>query len=106
MSATCRRRTTRSLPDEDFKIIYEALADKKKRVDEIAQAVKGGAKRLILATDPDREGEAISWHLLRAAQGQRKALKGVDVERVVFHEVTKPRRAARRCATAGASTST
>ena len=77
------------LPDEDFKIIYEALADKKKRVDEIVQAVKGGAKRLILATDPDREGEAISWHLLELLT-QRKALKGVDVERVVFHEVTKP----------------
>ena len=77
------------LPDEDFKIIYEALADKKKRVDEIVQAVKGGAKRLILATDPDREGEAISWHLLELLN-QRKALKGVDVERVVFHEVTKP----------------
>ena len=77
------------LPDEDFKIIYEALQDKKKRVDEIVQAVKGGAKRLILATDPDREGEAISWHLLELLN-QRKALKGVDVERVVFHEVTKP----------------
>ena len=77
------------LPDEDFRIIYEALDDRKKRVDEIARAVKDGAKRLILATDPDREGEAISWHLLRAAEGA-KALKGVDVERVVFHEVTKP----------------
>src|SRR4051794_9977144 len=77
------------LPDEDFKIIYEALQEKKKRVDEIVQAVKGGAKRLILATDPDREGEAISWHLLELLN-QRRALKGVDVERVVFHEVTKP----------------
>ncbi len=77
------------LPDEDFKIIYEALDDKKKRVDEIARAVKDGAKRLILATDPDREGEAISWHLLELLT-QKKALKGVDVERVVFHEVTKP----------------
>ena len=77
------------LPDEDFKIIYEALDEKKKRVDEIARAVKDGAKRLILATDPDREGEAISWHLLELLT-QKKALKGVDVERVVFHEVTKP----------------
>jgi DNA topoisomerase I len=76
-------------PDEDFRIVYEALADRKKRVDEIAQAVKTGAKRLILATDPDREGEAISWHLLELLR-QRKALKDVDVERVVFHEVTKP----------------
>ena len=77
------------LPDEDFKIIYEALDEKKKRIDEIVQAVKDGAKRLILATDPDREGEAISWHLLEVLT-QKKALKGVDVERVVFHEVTKP----------------
>ena len=77
------------LPDEDFKIIYEALDEKKKRIDEIARAVKDGARRLILATDPDREGEAISWHLLEILT-QKKALKGVDVERVVFHEVTKP----------------
>ncbi len=77
------------LPDEDFKIIYEALDEKKKRIDEIARALKDGARRLILATDPDREGEAISWHLLEILT-QKKALKGVDVERVVFHEVTKP----------------
>ncbi len=77
------------LPDEDFRILYEALDDRKKRVDEIARAVRNGAKRLILATDPDREGEAISWHLLELLK-ERRALKGVDVERVVFHEVTKP----------------
>ena len=78
------------LPDEDFKMIYEALADSKKRVDEIAQAVKGGARRLILATDPDREGEAISWHLLELLKASARRSTGVDVERVVFHEVTKP----------------
>ena len=50
---------------------------------------RAGPERLILATDPDREGEAISWHLLELLKA-RKALKGVDVERVVFHEVTKP----------------
>ena len=44
---------------------------------------------MILATDPDREGEAISWHLFELLKA-RKALAGVDVERVVFHEVTKP----------------
>ncbi len=75
-------------PDQDFAVIYEALEEKKKRVDEIARAVKG-AKRLVLATDPDREGEAISWHLLELLKA-KKVLKGVDVERVVFHEVTKP----------------
>ena len=75
-------------PDEDFRMTYEVMADKKKRIDEIAAAVKQ-AKRLWLATDPDREGEAISWHLLAALEA-KKALKGVDVGRVVFHEVTKP----------------
>jgi DNA topoisomerase-1 len=77
------------LPDDDFKIVYEPLEEKKKRIDEIARAVKAGATRLILATDPDREGEAISWHLLELLK-QRKALQGINVERVVFHEVTKP----------------
>ena len=75
-------------PDADFKMTYEIVADRKKRVEEIAAAVKQ-AKRLWLATDPDREGEAISWHLMAALQA-RKALKNVEVERVVFHEVTKP----------------
>lgn len=75
------------LPDEDFRMIYEPLADKKKRIDEIAKAVKE-ADRLYLATDPDREGEAISWHLMAALEA-KKATKKVDVKRVVFHEITK-----------------
>src|SRR3954447_15993736 len=75
-------------PDEDFRVVYEPLEEKKRRVDEIARALKG-AKRLLLATDPDREGEAISWHLLELLKAKR-ALKDVEVERVVFHEVTKP----------------
>jgi DNA topoisomerase-1 len=58
-----------------------------KRLDEIAKAVKG-ANKLILATDPDREGEAISWHLLQVLD-RKKALRGVPVERVVFNAVTK-----------------
>src|SRR5580658_421893 len=53
----------------------------------IAKAVEG-AEHLYLATDPDREGEAISWHV-REVLKNRKALKGVDVKRVVFNEVTK-----------------
>ena len=56
-------------------------------VNEIAKAVKG-AQRLILATDPDREGEAISWHLLQLLE-QKRALNGVAVERVAFNAVTK-----------------
>ena len=74
-------------PDEDFRIIYELLADREKRVAEIARALKA-ADHLYLATDPDREGEAISWHLL-AALKERNAINGVDVKRVVFHEITK-----------------
>ncbi|MFO1038744.1 MAG: type I DNA topoisomerase [Geminicoccaceae bacterium] len=76
------------LPDEDFRVIYEPLDEKKKRIDDIARALKE-ADRLILATDPDREGEAISWHLLELLRGKR-AVKDKDVQRVVFFEVTKP----------------
>ncbi|MGF1474240.1 MAG: type I DNA topoisomerase [Geminicoccaceae bacterium] len=75
------------LPDEDFRMIYIPLEDKKARIADIAKAVKK-ADRLYLATDPDREGEAISWHLM-AALSENGALNGVDVKRVVFHEVTK-----------------
>jgi DNA topoisomerase I len=75
------------LPDEDFRIIYEPLAQKKVRIGEIARAVRG-ARHLYLATDPDREGEAISWHLV-AALNELGAINGVDVKRVVFHEITK-----------------
>ncbi len=74
-------------PDDDFAMTYEVMADKKARVNDIAKALKG-AKRLYLATDPDREGEAISWHLL-AALADKRALAGIEVKRVVFHEVTK-----------------
>jgi DNA topoisomerase-1 len=75
-------------PEHDFQMTYELIAEKRKRVEEIALAMKD-AERLWLATDPDREGEAISWHL-RAALEAKRALKGKPVERVVFHEVTKP----------------
>jgi DNA topoisomerase I len=75
------------LPDDDFKMVWTVLDDKKRRVDEIVKAVRK-AKRLFLATDPDREGEAISWHLLEVLK-ERKVLKDVEVKRVVFHEITK-----------------
>ncbi|NNL89065.1 MAG: DNA topoisomerase I, partial [Marinicaulis sp.] len=74
-------------PDNDFAMIWELDAGSKKRVNEIAAAVKG-ADRLVLATDPDREGEAISWHLLEAL-AQKKALKGVRIDRVAFNAITK-----------------
>jgi len=75
------------LPDSDFEMSWEVDADSQKVVNEIAKAVKG-ASRLILATDPDREGEAISWHLLKILE-QKRALNGVAVERVAFNAVTK-----------------
>ena len=75
------------LPDEGFSMSWEVADRADKRLKEIAQAVKG-ADHLYLATDPDREGEAISWHVQEVLR-QRKALAGVDVKRVVFNEVTK-----------------
>jgi DNA topoisomerase-1 len=74
-------------PDNDFAMAWSVSADSTKIVKEIEQAVKG-AERLILATDPDREGEAISWHLLKILE-EKRALKGVKVERVAFNSVTK-----------------
>src|SRR5918911_350886 len=74
-------------PDEDFAMSWETEGRGEKRMKEIAQAVKG-AERLFLATDPDREGEAISWHV-QEELNRRRALKGIDVKRVVFNEVTK-----------------
>src|SRR5579864_47480 len=75
------------LPDDDFAMSWEVDGKSEKRMREIAAAVKG-ADKLFLATDPDREGEAISWHL-REVLKARRALKDVDVKRVVFNEVTR-----------------
>jgi len=75
-------------PEEDFAMSWELDRSSAKRVNEIAESLKE-ADRLYLATDPDREGEAISWHLLEVL-GRKRALKTVEVERVVFNEITKP----------------
>ena len=75
------------LPDEDFAMLWELEGRGAKQLSEIAKAVKG-ADKLILATDPDREGEAISWHVLEALN-QKRVLKGVPVERVTFNAITK-----------------
>jgi DNA topoisomerase-1 len=75
-------------PDEDFALEWEMDAKSKGRVKDIADALKD-ADNLILATDPDREGEAISWHVLEALN-QKKALKGKKVQRVTFIAITKP----------------
>lgn len=74
-------------PDADFKMLWEVDPQSQKRVNDIARALKG-ADTLILATDPDREGEAISWHVLEALN-EKHALKGQKIERVVFNAITK-----------------
>ncbi|GIK48718.1 MAG: type I DNA topoisomerase [Hyphomonadaceae bacterium] len=75
-------------PDQDFAMDWEIDPKSRQRVKEIADALKN-ADSLILATDPDREGEAISWHVLEALN-QKKALKGKQVKRVTFNAITKP----------------
>src|SRR5437660_1233130 len=74
-------------PDNDFRMVWEVDDKSRKRLDDIARALKGASK-LILATDPDREGEAISWHVLEVLK-EKRALKQQAVERVVFNAITK-----------------
>ncbi|CAI3928625.1 DNA topoisomerase IA (TopA) (PDB:1CY0) [Commensalibacter communis] len=74
-------------PDEDFAMDWAADERGTKQIKAISQALKG-AKNLYLATDPDREGEAISWHV-RAMLEDKKLLKNINVERVTFNEITK-----------------
>jgi DNA topoisomerase-1 len=75
------------LPDDDFAMSWEVDARASKRMSEIAEAAKK-ADRVILATDPDREGEAISWHVLEILT-KKKALKDTAVERVTFNAITR-----------------
>lgn len=77
------------LPDQDFEMIW-SLDDPRSRkvVSEIAEAAKK-ADKLILATDPDREGEAISWHLLEVLIQKKAIKKGMPIERVTFNAITK-----------------
>ncbi len=74
-------------PDNNFSMKYEVIEKNAKHVDAITKAMKQ-ADALYLATDPDREGEAISWHVHEILQ-QKKVLKDKPVHRVVFHEITK-----------------
>ena len=74
-------------PEADFRMIWEVDDKSQKRLNDIVRAVKG-ANKLILATDPDREGEAISWHVLEVLK-EKNALKKQAVERVVFNAITK-----------------
>ncbi len=75
-------------PDKDFDMHWDVDGRSAKIMKEIAAAVKG-AEKLILATDPDREGEAISWHILQILEQRRALKKELQVERVAFNAVTK-----------------
>ncbi len=75
-------------PDNDFAMHWDVDSKSQKILKEISEAVKG-ADKLILATDPDREGEAISWHILQVLQKKKALGKDTPVERVAFNAVTK-----------------
>ncbi|SFQ95079.1 type I DNA topoisomerase [Poseidonocella sedimentorum] len=75
-------------PDHDFEMLWEIGADSRKHVKAIADALADDPE-LILATDPDREGEAISWHLEEALRKRRSLKKDTPVSRVVFNAITK-----------------
>ncbi len=74
-------------PEADFQMKYQIIDRNEKHVRAITSALKE-ADALFLATDPDREGEAISWHLVELLK-EKNALKGKPVKRVVFHEITQ-----------------
>src|SRR6266702_4459926 len=74
-------------PEANFRMIWEVDDKSQKRLNDIARALKG-ADKLILATDPDREGEAISWHVLEVLK-EKHAISKQTVERVVFNAITK-----------------
>ncbi len=75
-------------PEQDFDMTWEVASDSRKHVRAIAEALKDDPE-LILATDPDREGEAISWHLTEALAKSRALKKDTPVKRVVFNAITK-----------------
>jgi DNA topoisomerase-1 len=74
-------------PDDHFRMNYEIIDRNAKHVDAIARAVKE-VDTILLATDPDREGEAIAWHLAEILKSKR-ALKNKTLRRVVFYEITE-----------------
>ncbi|MEO1640495.1 MAG: type I DNA topoisomerase [Pseudomonadota bacterium] len=76
------------LPDDDFEMKWEVASDSKKHIKAIVDALKDDPE-LILATDPDREGEAISWHLTEALTARKAIKKDTPVSRVVFNAITK-----------------
>ncbi len=75
-------------PDENFAMTYEVSPDSEKRIKEIVSVAKN-SKKILLATDPDREGEAISWHVLEILKQRKAIAASTEVKRVVFNEITK-----------------
>jgi len=75
-------------PDENFAMDYEISSKATKHVKEIADAAKG-AEIIYLASDPDREGEAISWHVIEVLKQKKAIKKGTQIFRVAFNEITK-----------------
>jgi DNA topoisomerase-1 len=75
-------------PENGFEMLWEVAPESQKHIRAIADALEGDRK-LILATDPDREGEAISWHLLEALTRRKAVRKDTEVERVVFNAITR-----------------
>ncbi|WP_041651541.1 type I DNA topoisomerase [Anaplasma centrale] len=76
-------------PDDDFRMIYEIIPKSEKYIDKIVKAVSSEKSGIYLATDPDREGEAIAWHIIEVLR-ERSAIGGdVAINRMVFNEVTK-----------------
>ncbi|MBF0125538.1 MAG: DNA topoisomerase I, partial [Magnetococcales bacterium] len=74
-------------PEDHFRMEYEVPSKSARHVEELVKAAQT-ADRLLLATDPDREGEAISWHV-RELLHQHRELKAIPCQRVVFHEITR-----------------
>lgn len=75
-------------PDNNFSMIYQISEKAKKHVKAISILAKK-ANKIFLATDPDREGESISWHIIEALKEERALKKNTDIKRVVFNEITK-----------------
>lgn len=75
-------------PENDFKITYKVLEKAKETIKKLSENFKK-ADAIFLATDPDREGEAISWHILEAMKSKKSVNKDIEIKRIVFHEITK-----------------
>lgn len=76
-------------PDDDFSMVWEVPSTAWTHLKSIKVALNG-AENLILASDPDREGEAIAWHIIEMLEQQDALHDGINVSRVVFHEITEP----------------